>query len=293
MKIPKAIFPFAKKLSGTTAAMHLAVYAAIIWILLQARRQMKQTDGFQASTIYSQVHGTGLYSLFTWYTNTIVTRYVDGRYSGGQNTPTNLIYKLYPIDLRTGIIRSTPLDIATEVRLYNVNTPKFDSSSPEIPTVGFYLTTAQYSVTFSASTPIITYNNNTMATKYAIAGTSYSNMWFDTVIDKNGNPLPVVLSNPLNLDTVRREIIPMTVASTTPSIIPVSQILLPPGSIPTSAGEITPPLSSVAPSTQGIGGGTTGGVSSSATAGGDSGGLAWYWIVIIIIIVMTIYISLG
>jgi hypothetical protein len=282
--------PFAKKLSGTTAAMHLAVYAAIIWILFQARRQMKQTDGFQDSDsppIYSHTHTFEIYSLCTWYTNTIITKYFGGMYLGEKEAPNNYTHMLYPIDLNTGKLRSTPLDIATEVKLYSVDRPQFDSSSPAIPTVGFYLTTAQYSVTFSESTSLGVYDEE-LDMKYAIAGTKYSNMWFDTVIDKNGNPLPVVLSNPLNLDTTNKVVIPMTTPSTTPTIVPFGPILFPP-TIPTSAGDITPPLSTIPTPSE-----STDGVSDAAVAEDTSGGLSWYWILLIsvvcIVAVLIVYV---
>jgi len=220
MTLPKYLFPFAgkKKLSGTDVAMHLAVYGALIWIVLRASHKK---DGFQSQGAppmfimsYNYMFAnmgdtlnTNMYILLTWYNNDTVTGYVMGEYSG---TQTGNIYQIYTIDTNTAKIATQPL-LINRLALFKAEEPQYASYSTPIPTVGSYLTCAKYSVKFTTQTPVMLGSSGVLP----IVGNTYTDIWMDTVTLSDGTKIPVILKS-INQNPTNGSIVPVTKPKTTP-----------------------------------------------------------------------------
>ena len=230
MKIPKFLFPFAAKgkLSSIMILLHLAVYFAIAWIILQLTKarcveHFVINSEYDSLTMKAQTSHSDIFSFFyglitefnrkdlkqlqldssyemyknnyalcTWYTNKIFSIYINGVCEKYINT--KLVF--YPVNISTGIISQEPLDI-TSLGLFEVTQPQMTNRSitgisecASIPTVGFYLTAKEYSVTFKTSTRVLIYSDAYIPE----IGSTYTNIWIDTIVTSSDN-IPVVAAN--------------------------------------------------------------------------------------------------
>jgi len=259
MKLPKYLFPFAgkKKLSGTEMAMHLAVYGALIWIVLRSLRIHKKENFIApvpiviASRSYANMSAGSF--LLTQYTDTLFRVY--GESFRNYITP---VGALYQINISNGTIATTPIKISS-ILTYKTNTPPLYSPNEDAGTafvppsnIGFYLYPMKYTITFADPTiPVIVLdrsnwreldNYHINAIGFYPRSKTYNNVWLDTITMNDGTKIPVVLDLIYNSSDLPVE----DFTKKTPSVIPSSTPLPDPSTLPkvdySSENNIQPPL---------------------------------------------------